>query len=370
MRVAIVHYWLVTMRGGEKVVEELCRMFPQAEIFTLVCDKTKLSPLLRSKKIHTSFLQKLPRASKTYTKMLPLMPFALEQFDLQDFDLVISSESGPAKGVITRPDALHVCYCHSPMRYIWDHFHVYQSDLGRVGRLMMNLFAPPLRVWDVTTASRVDAFAANSAHVGRRIQKFYNRPSTVVHPPVAVGDFDPHQPRDDFYLCAGQIVRYKRVDLAVEAFTQSGRRLVVIGEGAQAEQLKKKAGANVTFLGYQPFPVLRDNLQRCRALIFPGEEDFGILPVEAMASGAPVIAYDAGGARETVKAVAGIRFANQTVESLNEAVDRFEAAPDRFDVDAIRLHAETFGAECFQRRMFELIADLQSQRRPEEASTD
>ncbi|WAJ29177.1 glycosyltransferase [Antarcticirhabdus aurantiaca] len=362
MKVAIVHYWLVTMRGGEKVVEELCRLYPEAEIFTLVCDRSKLSPLLQSKTIHTSFLQKLPGATRNYTKMLPLMPFALEQFDLQSFDLVISSESGPAKGVITRPDALHVCYCHSPMRYIWDHFHIYKGDLGRVGKAMMNVFAPPLRVWDVTTAARVDAFAANSAHVGRRIRKFYNRDSTVIHPPVAVDDFDPTQPRDDFYLCAGQIVRYKRVDLAVEAFNRSGRRLVVIGDGAQAERLKRTAGPNVTFLGYQPFPVLRDHLQRCRALIFPGEEDFGILPVEAMAAGAPVIAYDSGGARETVVEAAGIRFPHQSVESLNEALDRFEAMPQGFDPAGLRRHAQAFSADEFRRRMTDLITRLQAER--------
>lgn len=363
MKVAIVHYWLVTMRGGEKVVEELCRMFPQAEIFTLVCDREKLSPLLQSKTIHTSFLQRIPTAKRNYTKMLPLMPFALEQFDLQGFDLVISSESGPAKGVVTRPDALHVCYCHSPMRYVWDHFHVYQSDLGRVGRLMMNLFAPLLRVWDVTTSARVDAFAANSAHVARRISKFYRRDSTVVHPPVAVEDFDWRQPREDFYLCAGQIVRYKRVDLAVEAFTKSGRRLVVIGEGAQRERLQRIAGPNVTFLGYQAFPILRDHLQRCRALIFPGEEDFGILPVEAMAAGAPVIAYDSGGARETVTEGAGLRFASQTVDSLNEAIDRFEAMPNGFDPAVLRSHAETFDAAKFRERMNALIDEARRARR-------
>lgn len=360
MKVAIVHYWLVTMRGGEKVVEELCRMFPDAEIFTLVCDRQKLSPLLQSKTIHTSFLQRIPTAQRNYTKMLPLMPFALEQFDLQSFDLVISSESGPAKGVVTRPDALHVCYCHSPMRYVWDHFHVYQGDLGSVGRFMMNLFAPPLRVWDVTTSARVDAFAANSAHVARRIRKFYRRDSTVVHPPVAVEDFDWQQPREDFYLCAGQVVRYKRVDLAVEAFTRSGRRLVVIGEGPQRERLQRIAGSNVTFLGYQSFQVLRDHMQRCRALIFPGEEDFGILPVEAMAAGAPVIAYDSGGARETVVPASGLRFATQTVDALNEAVERFEALPEPFDPQMIRAHAETFSAATFRRRMQTLIESAQA----------
>ncbi|WP_416358542.1 glycosyltransferase [Aureimonas phyllosphaerae] len=343
------------MRGGEKVVEELCRMFPDAEIFTLVCDREKLSPLLQSKTIHTSFLQRIPTARRNYTKMLPLMPFALEQFDLQAFDLVISSESGPAKAVITRPDALHICYCHSPMRYIWDHFHVYQGDLGRVGRFMMNLFAPLLRIWDVTTSARVDAFAANSAHVGRRIRKFYRRDSMVVHPPVAVQDFDWQQPREDFYLCAGQIVGYKRVDIAVEAFTKSGRRLIVIGEGPQRERLQRIAGSNIVFTGYQSFPVLRDHLQRCRALIFPGEEDFGILPVEAMAAGAPVIAFDSGGARETVTPETGVRFKAQTIDSLNDAIDRFEASQGWFNPQTIRAHAETFGPEKFRRNMIALI---------------
>lgn len=355
-RVAIVHYWLVTMRGGEKVVEELCKLFPEADIFTLVCDPEKLSPLLRSKTIRTSFLQRFPGARRHYTKLLPLMPFALEQLDLQAYDLVISSESGPAKGVITRPDALHICYCHSPMRYIWDHYHIYRRDLGRIGRLVMTLTAPLLRTWDVTTAARVDAFVANSAHVARRIRRFYNRDSTVIHPPVAVDDFHPVAERGDFYLCAGQLVSYKRVDLAVRVFSQTGRRLVVIGEGAQMAELKRIAGPSVEFLGFQPFSALRDHLARCRALVFPGEEDFGILPVEAMASGRPVIAFDAGGARETVPSEAvGVKFAEQTEASLAAALDRFEGIEDGFDPAAIRRHAEGYSAEIFRSRMRRFI---------------
>lgn len=369
MKVAIVHYWLLGMRGGEKVVEELCRMFPEADIFTLVCDRERLSPLLQSKRIHTSFLQRVPGARRHHTKLLPLMPFALENFDLQSYDLVISSESGPAKGVITRPDALHVCYCHSPMRYLWDHYHVYRRDLGRIGRAMMTIAAPPLRVWDVTTSARVDAFVANSAHVARRIRRFYKVDAEVIHPPVAVDQFEHRAGRDDFYLCAGQLVPYKRADLAVRAFSRMGKRLVVIGEGAQASALRKVAGPTIQLLGYQPFDVLRDHLARCRALIFPGEEDFGILPVEAMASGRPVIAFDAGGARETVTSeTVGIRFPEQTEESLMEAVARFEAMESSFDPAAIREHAESFSAAIFRRRMHRLIDALLIRRENPELS--
>lgn len=358
MKVAIVHYWLVTMRGGEKVVEELCRMYPQADIFTLVCDREKLSPLLQSKRIFTSFLQRIPGARKHYQKMLPLMPFALESLDLQAYDLVISSESGPAKAIVARPDALHVCYCHSPMRYIWDHYQVYRRDLGRIGKLVMAIAAPPLRMWDVTTAARVDAFVANSAHVARRIRRVYNRDATVIHPPVAVDDFEPVAERGDFYLCAGQLVAYKRVDIAVRAFTEMGKRLVVIGEGAQMAELKKIAGPTIEFLGFQPFAVLKDRLTRCRALVFPGEEDFGILPVEAMASGRPVIAFDSGGARETVTSPRfGVMFAEQTSASLSDAVTRFEQREDSFDPAEIRRHAEDYSAAVFQKRMRSFIDD-------------
>lgn len=368
MRVAIVHYWLVTMRGGEKVLEELCRMYPEADIFTLVCDREKLSPLLKSKRIFTSFLQRIPGARKYYTKLLPLMPFALEEFDLQGYDLVISSESGPAKAVLTRPDAVHVCYCHSPMRYIWDHYHIYRREMGWLGRVVMSLSAPFLRVWDVTTSSRVDAFVANSAHVARRIFRFYGRGATVIYPPVAVDDFKPTGQPGEFYLCAGQLVSYKRVDLAVRAFSKMGKRLVVIGEGAQRESLAKIAGPTIEFLGYQPFPVLRDHLQRCRALVFPGEEDFGILPVEAMACGRPVIAYDSGGARETVTSEDyGVKFPKQTEQSLIDAVTRFEAIEQTLDPFEIRRHAETFSPDVFRKKMALLISEVTASRsEPEE----
>lgn len=355
-RIAIVHYWLVTMRGGEKVVEELCRLYPQAEIFTLVADVEKLSPLLRCRKIHTSALQKLPGVRRHYQKLLPLMPFALEHFDLSEFDLVISSESGPAKGVIVRPDAVHLCYCHSPMRYIWDHYHVYRRDLGWLGRWMLTLCAPALRVWDVSTAARVDRFIANSSHVARRIRRFYARPADVVHPPVAVEDFEPAEKTGDFFLLAGQLVSYKRADMAVKAFAGRRERLVVIGEGPQLGELRKIATPNVKFLGFQPFAVLREHLANCRALVFPGEEDFGILPVEAMASGRPVIAFDAGGARETVvDERVGVRFGEQSVEALNKAIDLFLRREEGYDSDHIRRHARAFSTSIFAARMNRIV---------------
>ena len=302
MRVAIVHYWLVSMRGGEKVVEALCDMYPDADIFTLVCDHDKISNKLRGHRIFTSFLQRIPGAKKRYQSMLPLMPFALEGFDLSGYDLILSSESGPAKGIIPPPQAVHICYCHSPMRYIWDHYHLYRRNVGFVARMMMPLVAPLMRAWDANSSLRVDHFVANSHHVASRIAKYYRRSSVVLHPPVAVAEFAPVASVDDFYLCAGQIVPYKRIDLAVRTFTKLQRNLVVVGDGDSQDiaALKRIAGPTIRFTGPASFSELKDYLARCRALIFPGEEDFGIVPVEAMASGRPVIAYGRGGALDTI----------------------------------------------------------------------
>lgn len=355
MRVAIVHYWLVNMRGGEKVIEALCELYPQADIFTLVYDEKEISPTIRKHRITTSFLQKFPGAIKRYQSLLPLMPFALESFDLSGYDLVISSESGPAKGVIPSPHARHICYCHSPMRYIWDQYGLYRSTAGRVARIAMSLFAPPLRVWDVTTAARVDRFVANSSHVARRIERYYRREADVIHPPVSVERFAPRDDLADYFLCAGQIVGYKRVDLAVQAFTELNLPLVVIGSGA-SEKMKKAAGPTVKFLGKQPDAVLDEHFARCRALIFPGEEDFGIVPVEIMASGRPVIAYGRGGAVETVApGLSGILFGEQTVESLKAAVMEFQTREGEFVAQSVRAHAKKFDVSVFKQRFSELV---------------
>ena len=268
----------------------------------------------------------------------------------------VARASGPAKGVITAPGATHICYCHSPMRYVWDMYHEYRAGAGAVTRFLMPPFAHYLRIWDRASADRVDHFVANSAFVARRIWKYYRREAVVIHPPVAVDDFSISEQRDDFYLMVGQLVRYKRADLAVEAFTRMGKRLVVIGEGEQLKELRRMAGANVVLLGHQPFDVIRDHYARCRALIFPGVEDFGMVPVEAMASGRPVIALRQGGALETVvDGETGIFFDQQTSESLAEAVLRFEACENDFNPSAIRAHAELFGQARFQEEFLRFL---------------
>jgi len=352
-RVALIHYWLVGMRGGEKVLEELCEMFPQADIFTHVVVPDRLSPTLRQHRIITTSVARLPFAPKLYQKYLPLMPRALEEIDLTGYDLVISSEAGPAKGVIAPPDAPHLCYCHSPMRYLWDQYHTYRQGAGWLTRRVMPLLAHRLRNWDVTSAARVDGFVANSSHVAARIGKYWQRDADIVHPPVAVEDFSPVPQADlgDFYLWAGELAPYKRPDLAVEAFTRMKKPLVVIGGPEKTRAaLAARAGANVTFLGQVPFDVLKDHMARCKALIFPGEEDFGIVPVEVMASGRPVIAYGRGGALDTVlEGETGLLFRDQSVEALIDAVEQFEALGlDRPDPDVLLAHARRFDRAAFR----------------------
>jgi len=360
MRVAIIHYWLVNMRGGEKVIEALCRMFPQADIFTHVLDESTLSDTLKKHTIKTTFISKLPFAKKLYQNYLPLMPRALEGLDLSGYDLVISSESGPAKGVIVPPDAMHFCYCHSPMRYLWDQYHVYKSDAGVLGKLAMPIFASGLRQWDVTSAARVDGFVANSAHVENRIQKYWRRDATVIYPPVAVEDFTPAHPEDvkDYYLWVGELVGYKKPDLMVEAFNKNGKKLVVIGGPDKTrKKLQKTAKENIQFLGKVDFETMKSHMANCRALIFPGEEDFGIVPVEVMASGRPIIAYGRGGALDTViDGKTGVLFDEQTVLGLNEAINRFEKTViAKIEPKTLISHASKFSEGAFRLSMVELL---------------
>lgn len=361
MKVALVHYWLVGMRGGERVLEALCEMYPDAVIITHVVDRENISPTLLKHEIRETFISRLPGAIKHYQKYLPLMPLALEMVDMQEFDLIISSESGPAKGIIPRPDALHLCYCHSPMRYIWDHFHVYRAQANKVTRIAMPFLAHRLRIWDVSSAARVDVFIANSHFVASRIEKYYRRTAHVLAPPVAVEEFIRTVPvaLGDSYLLAGELVSYKRPDLAIAAFTQSGRKLVVVGDGNMRQTLEKRAGSNIRFLGKVSFAQLKDEFAQCKALIFPGEEDFGMVPVEVMASARPVIAYGKGGVLDSVvEGQTGLFFHEQSVGALNSAVDRFEAEMmNELDTGAIVTHAQSFDADVFKRGFAALVVE-------------
>jgi glycosyltransferase involved in cell wall biosynthesis len=352
VKVAIVHHWLVSMRGGEKVVEALCEMYPQADLYTHVVDEAGLSEALRRRPIRTTFVGRLPLARRWYPRYLPLMPLAVEQLDLRGYDLVITSDAGPVKGVIAPPGAVHVCYCHSPMRYAWDQYPTYREDAGPLTRLLMAPVMHYLRAWDVTAAARVDRFACNSAHVAARVRKYYRREAEVIPPPVDTAAHAPAELRQDFYLMLGQLVRYKRPDLAVRAFNRLGRPLVVIGSGPKLGEVRRAAGPTVHVMGPQPDAVVRERLGSCRALVFPGEEDFGLVPVEAMASGAPVLAYRGGGALETVvDGETGLFFDSQTEESLSDAVRRFEASEERFRTETLVARARDFDVAVFKRRM-------------------
>lgn len=352
MRVAIVHYWWLVNRGGEAVVSSLAQLYPEADLFVHVGDealmRAALGPGFRGR-IHQTFISRLPGARRHYQKYLPLMPMASEQLDMTPYDLVLSSEAGPAKGVITRPDAVHLCYCHSPMRYVWDQYHEYRRAAGW---LTARLFAPVahyMRLVDRLSADRVDRFVANSHFVAGRIRKYWRRDAEVVHPPVEVSSFSPHERRGPHYLLLGQLVPYKRADLAVRAFTELGLPLVVVGDGAERAALARHAGRSVELLGPQPFEVVRELLQTCRALVFPGCEDFGIVPVEAMAAGAPVVAFGRGGALETLQeGLTGTFFHQQTVGALKEAVMRVERGQIDFDPLVAHARARRFDAPHFR----------------------
>ncbi|GAM04442.1 glycosyltransferase [Novosphingobium sp. MBES04] len=361
VRTAIIHYWLVGMRGGERVLEHICDMFPEADIFTHVVDPAKLSDKLRARRIETTFIARLPGARTHYQKYLPLMPRALEALDLTDYDLVISSEAGPAKGVITRPDATHVTYCHSPMRYIWDQYHQYRSTGGLGARISMPLFAPALRTWDVASAARSDLIMANSAYIRARIGKFWGREARVVHPPVDTALFTPSATHDEEYLWVGQLVSYKRPDLAVDAFSASGRKLHVVGDGPMFEELRARAAPNVRFTRRLDFTALRAAYARARALVFTGEEDFGMIPVEVMASGRPVIAYGRGGALETVvEGETGLFFHENSAPALNAALTRFESWEADFVPEAAVRQARRFSPEVFRTRFLETVERAQA----------
>ena len=373
LRVAIVHYWFVNWRGGERVVRELLEIFPAADVYTHVADPELLRKHLPQVTVHQTFIGRLPWARRFYRLYLPLMPKALEDLDMQAYDLIISSESGPAKGIIKRPDAVHLCYCHSPMRYIWDQSAAYRRELGSMRGWLLGWMAPFLRIWDVTSAVRVDRFIANSRFVARRIESYYGRQSVVVAPPVdlvAGVDVSPAAPSESpYYVVAGELVGYKRVDLAVAVANRLGRRLVVVGSGEQLSALQAVAGPTVEFTGRVSDPDFRRWLAGARALLFPGLEDFGIVPVEAMASGTPIIAYARGGACDyLLEGVNGVGFDRQDEDSIIGAVMRFEAAEATFEREAISGSVARFSAARFRAAISALVeAEVARQTAPVES---
>lgn len=365
LKIAIVHDWLVTYAGAEKVLEQILHIYPDADLYSTVdfLEEGQRHFILQ-KKVETSFIQRLPFAKKKYRNYLPLMPLAVEQFDLSNYDLVISSSHAVAKGVLTGPNQLHISYVHSPIRYAWDlqHQYLHESGLDRgVKGLIAKYLLHKVRLWDYRTANGVDYFLANSHFISRRIWKVYRREATVIYPPVDVNSFSFFEKKEDFYLTASRMVPYKKIDLIVEAFREMpDKRLIVIGDGPDFDKIKSKAGKNVQLLGYQPFEVLLDYMQRARAFLFAAEEDFGIIPVEAQACGTPVIAYAKGGALETVRGLdsekpSGVFFREQTVPSIIEGINLFEANEDSIQYEHCRENALRFSPERFREQFSDFV---------------
>ncbi|MEX3948917.1 glycosyltransferase family 4 protein [Paraburkholderia sp. EG287B] len=364
-RVAIVHDWLVTYAGAERVLEQILACFPDADLFSVVdFVDAKDRTFLRGKRATTSFIQKLPGARKRYRAYLPFMPLAIEQLDVSGYDVVISSSHAVAKGVLTGPDQFHISYVHSPIRYAWDLQHQYlqESSLTRGPKSMLaRLILHYIRNWDVRTANSVDQFVANSEFIARRIQKVYQRQAEVVYPPVDIDAFELETTKEDFYLTASRLVPYKKIDLIVEAFARMPeRRLVVIGDGPDMHKVRAKATPNVEVLGYQPFAVLHDRMRRAKAFVFAAEEDFGISVVEAQACGTPVIAFGKGGALETVRDTGsrptGLFFEEQNADAIIDAVESFESDPGRFRAEDCRANAERFSSRHFREQFFARVA--------------
>ena len=359
--VALVHDWLTGMRGGEKCLEALCELFPDAPIYTLLHHRGSVSPTIERHTIHTSFIQHLPFTRERYRNFLPLFPLAIERFDLSAFDLVISSSHCVAKAVLTPPRALHLCYCHTPMRYIWNQYDEYfgAGRAGVVTRLAMGAIVGRLRAWDVRTAMRPNFFIANSNNVKGRINSIYHRDADVIYPPVNVAAARVSFDNEGYYLMVSALVPYKRVDIAVMAFNALKERLVIVGSGPERTRLETMAGPTIEFRGWVSDESVRELYSACTAVIFPGEEDFGIVPVEAMAYGKPVIAYAKGGALETVSETGGsetgILFQEQTQESLTDAVSRF--LRKKFDPVSIREQVKAFDKEDFKSKMEVYVRD-------------
>jgi glycosyltransferase involved in cell wall biosynthesis len=356
VRIALIHDWLTGMRGGEKVLEAFCELYPEAPVYTLLALPGRLSPTLAERTIHCSFLQRIPGIVHYYRHALPLYPAAIERFDLRGYDLILSSSHAVAKGVRPVGRALHVSYVHTPMRYVWDMFDQYfnKSTVGALKLAFIRLVAARLRRWDVRSCSRVHHFIANSAWVADRIRRHYNRDAAVIHPPVDINRFRATETPGDEFLIVSALVPYKRVDLAIEAAKLLQAPLRIIGDGPELPRLRALAGPTVRFEGWKSNEEIANAYANCKALLFPGEEDFGIVPVEAMASGRPVIAFGRGGATETViDGITGIHFARQTVDALTDAMQRFDSLS--FSPAILRRHAESFDRNVFLESIQEYV---------------
>ena len=364
MRVALVHYWLLGMRGGEKVLEALCRMYPEADIFTLFYDPRRVSETIRGHRVQASWLN---AGSRWYRSLLPLGPMALETFDLRSYELIISSESGPAKGVITRSDCCHLCYCHTPMRYLWDLYPDYRSKAwtgSALKRLAMIPLTNYLRLWDYASAARVDEFAANSENVRRRIARVWRRDAQVIHPPVDVRKFR-WEPAEDYFLIVSELVAYKQIAYAVRAFSASGRRLRIVGDGPEYRTLRGLAAPNVEFCGRVADEQLQALYARSRALIVPGEEDFGIAAVEALAAGKAIIGLGRGGTVEIVpwETTSGVLYDEPSEERLDQALDEFDSIGHMVDPRQLQSRAAQFSETVFRRKTTAMIAEAMAAKR-------
>lgn len=365
MKAALVHDWVITLGGSERCLESFHELFPEAPLFTLVYNPESAKELgFDRNQVHASFLQNFPKAQKWYRHYLPLYPLAVEQFDLKDYDLILSSSHAAAKGVLTRAGQLHICYCHTPMRYAWDLTHEYLRDHGLdrgIKGMAARFFLHYLRQWDSLTANRVDFFIANSQYTARRIWRVYRRKAAVIYPPVETNC--PSCLKEDFFLFVSRLVPYKRADLVIASFTELGLPLVVIGDGPELKKSVQSAGKNIKFLGYQENTVVKEMMSRARALVFAAEEDFGIVPVEAQACGTPVIAYGKGGVLETVvpakdqnwNEATGVFFYEQSVNSLTVAVQEFLKEEEKFNSKVLRERACLFSKERFANQIKSFI---------------
>ena len=354
MKKALIHDWFSTYAGAEKCIESFTNIWNDFEIYGLIdfLSDTDRDKILKGKYAHTSFVQRLPFAKKKYRNYLPLFPFAIEQFDLSGYDVVLSSSHAVAKGVLVHSNQLHISYVHTPIRYAWDLYHQYLHESGLnhgLKGILAKYFLHKIRLWDVSTANRVDHYIANSHYIARRIKKIYNKSSDVIYPPVDVDKFKLREAKEEFYLTASRMVPYKKIDLIVEAFSQTDKKLLVIGDGPDMGKIKSKASKNIELLGFADDKTMADLMGQAKAFVFAAEEDFGITPVEAQACGTPVICFGRGGALETVReGISGLYFMEQNIRELLATVDKFEQSYDKFEPIKIRENSLKFSRTRFE----------------------